>query len=140
MPEVRRAGAPAAAGGRQVKGAQPWSWPLLCVVMFLGAATGLLWLAGASPVAAADGAFGALAGVRPQTFAFSDTGIHAGWVALLYGAGLVVRIFLIAWWAAYLVRSASERNELSKLRRALAVRMRPETAELPTTTRSVHWN
>lgn len=115
-------------------------WPLLCVGGFFGLAFGLFLLAGLGPTAAADGALAVLAGTRPQMLSFSDVeALHPGVVLLLFAGGLVVRIFLIAYWAASLVRKSSEASAVRKLRRQLNARMRPETAELPAL-RSVHWN
>lgn len=123
-----------------MKRAWPLALPGLCLGVFMGVSTGVLWLAGATAMSALDGAFAALAGVQPQSFAFSETDIHPALVAVLYGAGLLVRLFLIACWAAHLVRRAGERNDLRKIRRALEVRMRPETADVPGLPRTIHWN
>lgn len=114
--------------------------PTLCAALFMSAGTVLLWLAGAGWTAALDGAFSALAGVRPQSVSLGELGIHPGWIAGLYAAGLVVRIFLIAYWAAHLVRAAGERNELKKVRRQLEVRMSSESAESADLPRSFQWN
>ena len=115
-------------------------WPLLCVGGFFGLALGVFSLAGLGPTAAADGALAVLAGTRPQLVSFSAVeALHPGVVLLLFAGGLVVRIFLIAYWAAYLVRKSNDASALQNLRRQLNARMRPETAELPPV-RSIHWN
>ncbi|MEO6120485.1 MAG: hypothetical protein ABIP12_07340 [Terriglobales bacterium] len=115
-------------------------WPLLCVGGFFGLCFGLFSLAGLGPTAAADGALALLAGTHPQLLSFSEVeALRPGVVLLLFAGGLVVRIFLIAFWAAYLVRKSSEASAVRKLRRQLNARMRPETAELPAL-RSIHWN
>ena len=115
-------------------------WPLLCVGGFLGLTFSLFLFAGLGPIAAADASLAVLAGTRPQMLSFSEVeALHPSVVLLLFGCGLVVRIFLIAYWAAYLVRKSSEASGMRKLRRQLQTRMRPETEELPTL-RSVNWN
>lgn len=116
-------------------------WPLLCAGGFLLLSLGIFRGAGLAWSEAADGALAALAGTRPQTLSFADVeAIHPGVVLVLFAGGLVVRIFLIAYWAAYLVRRSSEMNEVKKLRKQLEGRMRPETAEMPPLPRTIRWN
>ncbi len=120
-------------------------WPVLCVSGFLAIAWSAFASAGLGWTAAADCALAALAGTRPQMLSFSEVeALHPGFVLLLFASGLAVRIFLIAFWAAHLVRKSMEKNEVRKLRRQLHARMRPETmtdsGDLPSLPRSIHWN
>jgi hypothetical protein len=117
------------------------AWPLIASGGFWSAAFGTFMFSGMSAAEAADAALAVLAGMRPQFVSFSEVeSIHPGVVIGLYFGGLVVRIFLIAYWAAYFVRRNIERSELGRLRRQLKARMHPETAELPNLPRTIHWN
>ena len=115
-------------------------WPRLVAGGFVSGAWIMFRVAGHEGWGALDGAIAVRAGTRPQMVNLGETGLPMAAVLGVYAAGLLVRIFLIAYWAAYLVRRAGERNELRKLRRQLEVRLRPEAAEAPPLPHTIRWN
>lgn len=97
-----------------------WRPPVLAAGGFLTLA--LAWFKGLgySWTQAADAALSALAGIRPQIVNLEAVqGSVATAVVTLAALGFALRIFLIAYCAAYLVRRNLEKNEMKELLRLL---------------------
>lgn len=97
-----------------------WRPPVFGAGGFLALALAVFKGLGYSWTEAADGALSALAGVRPQmTNLEAAQGTAAALVMALAALGFALRIFLIAYCAAYLVRRNLEKNEMKELLRLL---------------------
>lgn len=97
-----------------------WRPPVFAAGGFLTLALAVFKGLGYSWTEAADASLSALAGVRPQMVNLDAAqGSAAAAVMTLAALGFGLRIFLIAYCAAYMVRRNLEKNEMKELLRLL---------------------
>lgn len=100
-----------------------WRPPVIAIGGFLLLALAVFKALGHSWAESSDAALSALAGVRPHVVNLgSAQGGAAVAVMAVVASGFVLRIFLIAYCAAYLVRRNLEKNEMRELLRLLQER------------------